>query len=65
MSIQSRSTARAINRSFGISEDRYFPAYVESVRIVNVNIDSWSVDAVSEHANKKFFDIQVMSRLAM
>jgi hypothetical protein len=37
------------------------PAYVETVRIFNVNIDDWSVDCISEHGNKRYFDIQVMS----
>ena len=36
------------------------PPLVEKVRIINVNIDDWSVDCVSEYANKRFFDIQIM-----
>jgi hypothetical protein len=44
-----------------IAENKYFPSYIESVRIVNVNIENWSVDAVSVFGNKRFFDIQVMS----
>jgi hypothetical protein len=37
------------------------PAYIETVRIFNVNINDWSVDCISEHGNKRYFDIQVMS----
>ena len=37
------------------------PAYVETVRIFNVNISDWSVDCISEHGNKRYFDAQVMS----
>ncbi len=47
--------------SSGHIESRYQPAIVETVRIVNVNIDMWSVDVVSEYGNKRWFDIQVMS----
>jgi hypothetical protein len=43
------------------AESSTIPAIVETVRIVNVDIDRWSVDAVSEHGNKHFFDIQVAS----
>ena len=42
-------------------ESGYQGAVVETVRIVNVNIDAWSVDAVGEYGNKRFFDIQVMT----
>jgi hypothetical protein len=42
-------------------EGEFLPAYVETVRIINVNIDSWSVDCVSMLGNKRFFDIQVSS----
>lgn len=45
----------------GRAEDRTFPATVETCRITNVDITRWSVDAVTEHANKQLFDIQVMS----
>lgn len=41
--------------------NEYVPAIVEKVRVINVNIDDWSVDCVSEYANKRFFDLQVMS----
>lgn len=44
------------------AESGYQGAVVETVRIVNVNIDSWSVDAVSEYGNKRWFDIQLMSQ---
>jgi hypothetical protein len=42
-----------------VVEDRYFASYIESVRIVNVNTNAWSVDAISVFGNKRFFDIQV------
>lgn len=42
-------------------ESGYLPAVVETVRVVNVNIDAWSVDVVSEYGNKRWFDIQVMT----
>jgi len=42
-------------------ETGWVPASVETARIVNVNIDDWSVDCVSEYGNKKYFDIQVMA----
>jgi hypothetical protein len=44
-----------------ISEDRYYAPVIETGRVINVNMTDWSVDVVSEHANKLFFDIQVMS----
>lgn len=44
-----------------ITETHYQPAYIETVRIVNVNIQDWTVDCISEYANKRFFDIQVSS----
>jgi len=48
-------------QSAGIADGKYMPAMVEKVRIINVNVDDWSVDCVSEYANKRFFDVQVMS----
>jgi hypothetical protein len=54
-------TENVIRHSQGIQDDGYRPAYIETVRIINVNIQDWSVDCVSEFANKRFFDIQVMS----
>lgn len=42
-------------------DDTYAPAAVETVRVVNVNIEDWSVDCVSELGNKRYFDIQVAS----
>jgi hypothetical protein len=44
-----------------IAEAEYVPAHVEVVRIVNVNIQDWSVDCVSEKGGKRYFDIQIMS----
>lgn len=45
----------------GIGESGYHGAVIETVRIVNVNIEAWSVDGVSEYGNKRFVDIQVMN----
>lgn len=56
-----RSVEQIIQQSQGIADGRYMPPLIEKVRIINVNIDDWSVDCVSEYANKRFFDIQVMS----
>ena len=40
----------------------WVPSTIETARIVNVNIDDWSVDVTSlPPADKKYFDIQVMS----
>ena len=47
--------------SSGHIESGYQAAVVETVRIVNVNVDAWSVDVVSEYGSKRWFDIQVMS----
>ena len=44
-----------------IAENRTIPAIVETGRITNVDIERWSVDAVSEHGGKHWFDIQVSS----
>jgi len=44
-----------------VAEGEWKPASVETCRIINVNIEQWSVDCVSEHGNKRFFDIQVMA----
>jgi hypothetical protein len=48
-------------RDRGMTEGGYFPTSVETTRITNVNIDDWSVDAVSEYGNKRYFDLQVMN----
>lgn len=45
----------------GRTESGYYPAIVETARIVNVNLQDWTVDCVSEHGNRRFFDIQVSS----
>jgi len=44
-----------------MSESEFKPATVETCRIINVNIESWSVDCISDLGNKRFFDLQVMS----
>lgn len=44
-----------------MTESEWLGAEVETARIINVNIESWSVDCIAEHANKRYFDIQVMS----
>ena len=58
---QARNLEDIRQQSLGIADRRYMPAVVEKVRIINVNIEDWSVDCVSEYANKRFFDVQVMS----
>jgi hypothetical protein len=45
----------------GVAESGYYPALIETARIVNVNVLDWSIDLVTEYANKRFFDIQWMS----
>jgi hypothetical protein len=50
-----------VRKALGVAETDYIPAQIETVRIVNVNIADWSVDCVADEANKRFFDIQVMS----
>ncbi len=44
-----------------IAESRTIPALVETGRITNVDIERWSVNAVSEHGGKHWFDMQVAS----
>jgi hypothetical protein len=46
---------------FSVSESETLPATIETSRIINVNIEDWSVDVISMEGNKRFFDIQVMS----
>ena len=41
-------------------EGRWVPSTIETGRIINVNIEDWSVDVASEYANKRYFDLQVM-----
>lgn len=38
----------------------YVSPVIETARVVNVNIEDWTLNAVSEHANKQFFDITTM-----
>jgi hypothetical protein len=45
----------------GIPESRFLPAVVETVRIISVNVETWTVDAISEYGEKKFYAIQIMS----
>ena len=45
----------------GRTESGYSTPVIETARVVNVNTQDWTVDAVSEHGNRRFFDIQVMS----
>jgi hypothetical protein len=42
-------------------EGEWRPASVETCRIINVNIEEWSVDVIGELGNKRYFDIQVSS----
>lgn len=43
------------------AESSWRPASIERCRIMNVNLNDWTVDCVAEHAGKKYFDVQVMS----
>lgn len=45
----------------GIQDTKFIAPVVETGRITNVNIEDWTVDAISEHGDKKYFDIQMMS----
>jgi hypothetical protein len=45
----------------GPSSASYDPAYVETCRIFNVNINDWSVDIVTENGGKRWFDVQLSS----
>jgi hypothetical protein len=42
-------------------ESEWRAASVETCRIINVNIEDWTVDCISELGNKRYFDVQVMS----
>lgn len=44
-----------------VMESGYLPALIETARITNVNVQDWTVDAVSLYGNKFFEDIQVMA----
>jgi len=44
-----------------ILESEWRGASIETCRVINVNIESWSVDCISELGNKRYFDLQVMS----
>jgi hypothetical protein len=48
-------------QALSIMEGEWRPSYIETCRIINVNIEDWSVDCISEYSNKRFFDIQVSS----
>lgn len=56
----SRSTAPSA-RTGGRGESGFRPAIVETCRIVNVNVNDYTVDVVSEYGNGRHYDIQVMS----
>ena len=55
------STGSGTPQSQSIMDSRAKAAQVDTCRIINVNIDDWTVDCISEIGNKKFFDIQVSS----
>ncbi len=44
-----------------VAESEWLPAEIETARIINVNIETWSVDCIAEYANKRYFDLQVMA----
>jgi len=43
------------------AEGEWVPASIDTGRVINVNVNDWTVDVVSEYGNKRYFDIQVMS----
>ena len=45
----------------GVAESGYYPALVEEARIVDVNVRDWTVDAISQYGERRFFEIQAMS----
>lgn len=44
-----------------IADGNFNPAYVEKVRVINVNNVDWTVNVVTFEAGKRHFDVQVMS----
>jgi len=44
-----------------VAESEWRPSGIETCRIINVNIDDWSVDCIAEYGNKRYFDLQVMA----
>jgi len=42
-------------------EDRFINPVIESARVLNVNINEWSVDVATKRSEKTYFDIQVMT----
>jgi len=42
-----------------VMEGEWHPPSIETCRIINVNIEDWSVDVISEYGNKRYFDVQV------
>lgn len=45
----------------GIAESGFFPAVIQTARVVSVNVRDWSLDLVSEYGNQRYFDIQWMN----
>lgn len=43
----------------GVAESGMYPAYIETARIMNVNIEDWSVDIATSIDNKLIHDLQV------
>lgn len=37
----------------------FVPPVIETGRIINVNVDDWSVDVITEHGEKRYLDIQM------
>lgn len=48
-------------QSHSVLESEWRGASIETCRIINVNIEDWTVDCISDLGNKRYFDIQVMS----
>ncbi len=54
-------TLRKKSVTGGVAESGFFPALVEKARIVNVNVQDWTVDAISEYGGREFLEVQCMS----
>ena len=57
------NAARAIaaHGPFSHMDGQYYPPTIETGRVTNVNMERWTIDAVSLFGNKRFEAVQVMS----
>lgn len=59
--LNNMGTGGRATQPHSVMESEWNPATVETCRIINVNIEEWSVDVIGEYGNKRYFDVQVMS----